>query len=242
MAEVLGIWDSNGQSLDRRCQVNLMEIGIALRMYSESDVLGRYPPLSPVPGRLWIDENHNYLEIIPDLTVNVCPLHPDTQQFQLLGDTWRNPSEEAIEAWFNDTSYFYLGYVVRDDSDVAIFAEGYLRTLKGEGNFEDDLRYRLPNGNSIVSGFSGYVAFRLSEQAARYGVGDHASPAEYERARERIPIVIERPGNHERPGGNVLYLDGHVEFIQYPGKWPMTEKTIGILNELDALGHNPRAN
>jgi len=36
-------------------------------------------------------------------------------------------------------------------------------------------------------------------------------------------------------GGNVLFMDGHVEFMRYPGKWPMTEETVEILESLDAL-------
>ena len=50
--------------------------------------------------------------------------------------------------------------------------------------------------------------------------------------------MIERLGNHKPEGGYVLYLDGHVEFVRYPGKWPMTKTTIGLLRELDALGAN----
>ena len=50
-----------------------------------------------------------------------------------------------------------------------------------------------------------------------------------------IPVMIERPENHAPFGGNVLYLDGHVEFIRYPGKWPMTDQSIAIFESLDAL-------
>ena len=33
---------------------------------------------------------------------------------------------------------------------------------------------------------------------------------------------VVRDFNHVPGGGNVLYMDGHVEFIKYPGKFPMT--------------------
>ena len=49
-----------------------------------------------------------------------------------------------------------------------------------------------------------------------------------------IPVIIERPGL-QKGGSNVLFLDGHVEFIAYPGKWPMTEKFIKALESLDEL-------
>ena len=40
---------------------------------------------------------------------------------------------------------------------------------------------------------------------------------------------------------SLKYRDGHVEFMAYPGEWPMTETTMAILNELDALGPESRA-
>ena len=53
-------------------------------------------------------------------------------------------------------------------------------------------------------------------------------------AATKIPVFIERIDNHVPTGGNVLFLDGHVEFMPYPGNWPMSETTVQILNELDA--------
>jgi len=41
-------------------------------------------------------------------------------------------------------------------------------------------------------------------------------------------VMWEWPTNHGG-AGNVLYLDGHVEFVPYPGKFPMTEKFINEL-------------
>jgi prepilin-type processing-associated H-X9-DG protein len=37
--------------------------------------------------------------------------------------------------------------------------------------------------------------------------------------------------NHVPGGSNVLYMDGHAEFIKYPGKAPITP-LIGALNGL----------
>jgi prepilin-type processing-associated H-X9-DG protein len=35
--------------------------------------------------------------------------------------------------------------------------------------------------------------------------------------------------NHVPGGANVLYMDGHVEFISYPGKEPVTRNMAGII-------------
>jgi prepilin-type processing-associated H-X9-DG protein len=49
--------------------------------------------------------------------------------------------------------------------------------------------------------------------------------------------MIERyPNGHEPPSGNVLYLDGHIEWIQWGEKWPMTPEAMDVLLALDALG------
>ena len=55
-----------------------------------------------------------------------------------------------------------------------------------------------------------------------------------------IPILWDKPStnaknfSHHRggkPGGNVLYLDGHVEFINFGEKFPMTETMARLLEE-----------
>ena len=47
--------------------------------------------------------------------------------------------------------------------------------------------------------------------------------------------MIDRPDQHVPGGGNVLYMDGRVEYRKY-GEWPMTDETLGLLYEIDALG------
>ena len=47
-----------------------------------------------------------------------------------------------------------------------------------------------------------------------------------------IPVIWEWPSNHGN-GGNVLYLDGHVEFVSYPGRFPMTKPFIKALGEIE---------
>lgn len=50
-----------------------------------------------------------------------------------------------------------------------------------------------------------------------------------------IPVVVEWPGHHRR-GGVVTFLNGHTEYMTYPGKFPMTKEFIEGLRSLDALG------
>ena len=38
-------------------------------------------------------------------------------------------------------------------------------------------------------------------------------------------------GGLSTAGGNVIYMDGHLEYIEYPGKFPMTETMARLLDE-----------
>ena len=64
------------------------------------------------------------------------------------------------------------------------------------------------------------------------------NPLAWQKAAKSIPIMIERPGFHG-DGGHVLFMDGHVEFCLYPGKFPMTVDFIEGLQSLDLLDKYP---
>lgn len=78
-------------------------------------------------------------------------------------------------------------------------------------------------------------AYRLREGVERYLMGNINDAAETVQAQSELPIVFEfiTPDagsfNHVPAGGNVLYLDGHVEFIRYPGKHPINRAFTAII-------------
>jgi prepilin-type processing-associated H-X9-DG protein len=74
---------------------------------------------------------------------------------------------------------------------------------------------------------------RLREGIERFFITDIQNPVAGVEASASVPLLIERPGNHVPFGGNVLFMDGHVEFIRFGTKWPMTDRAIGILQALD---------
>jgi prepilin-type processing-associated H-X9-DG protein len=39
--------------------------------------------------------------------------------------------------------------------------------------------------------------------------------------------------NHVPGGSNVLYMDGHVEFVKYPGPPPITKECAGFMHLFD---------
>ncbi|MCH7959918.1 MAG: hypothetical protein IID08_07300 [Candidatus Hydrogenedentes bacterium] len=71
-----------------------------------------------------------------------------------------------------------------------------------------------------------------------YTKGDSLTSFERATRRERnsnlTPLAVELPTNHGS-GGNVLYADGHVEYLDYPGKYPMSKAFIEALTAVDTL-------
>ena len=83
-----------------------------------------------------------------------------------------------------------------------------------------------PGGVGLqISGSSGVgsdTIFRLREGVERFMITDINNPAGSAKAQSSIPLMWDRVAvnpegfSHIPGGGNILYLDGHVEFIKYP--------------------------
>jgi prepilin-type processing-associated H-X9-DG protein len=166
------------------------------------------------------DKQEIYPEYLTDPRILICPSEPDAAQ-------WIAKKEDAID----DEAYFYLGYAVTSDNDVATYCTEYKQCV-GKGKVLDgDLS--VPTGTGSCGGD---VLLQLKEGVQRFFITDINNPASVKMQFCSIPVLIERPENHGSVGGNVLFIDGHVEFMRFPGQWPMTEKTIAALKELDAMG------
>ena len=73
--------------------------------------------------------------------------------------------------------------------------------------------------------------YRLKEGIERFFITDINNPAGSTQAQSTLPTLSDwanyksggnSPFNHLPGGSNVLYLDGHVSFIKYPGMWPVS--------------------
>lgn len=74
--------------------------------------------------------------------------------------------------------------------------------------------------------------FRLREGIERFLITDINNPGATARAQSNLPIMWDTVTtgvaggvdfNHVPGGANVLYLDGHVKLIKYPGSFPVTK-------------------
>jgi len=81
----------------------------------------------------------------------------------------------------------------------------------------------------------GQVVYRLREGIERFFITDINNPAASSRAQSEIWVLHDNTANeaiammnHIPGGGNVLYLDGHVAFIRYPGETPFSRAWMAL--------------
>ena len=94
---------------------------------------------------------------------------------------------------------------------VAAAADGDARVDQGIGNGGGDTVYRLREG------------------IERFLITDINNPARAAQAQSTVWVMLDALStevnnyNHVPGGSNVLFMDGHVEFIKYPGDQPVSE-------------------
>jgi len=74
-----------------------------------------------------------------------------------------------------------------------------------------------------------FSVYRLREGIERFFIRDINNPAASTLAQSELSVMSdwissdmsdENQFNHVPGGCNVLYMDGHVEFLRYPAQWP----------------------
>jgi prepilin-type processing-associated H-X9-DG protein len=162
-------------------------------------------------------------EIFPEYLTDVHVLRcPGSAPHALIAPPWKADD-------VTDESYFYLGWAVTTEEEGLALLEAY-ESLKLS---ERDADIEVGEGKGNVGG---KVFFRLREGIERFLITDINQPAAPPNLQSKIPLIWDRLGNHMPDGGNVLYMDGHVEFVKYPGKFPMTERFMTALEALADSG------
>ncbi len=197
------------------CARNLQLIHNALVMYANEN-LGYYPPPSTEHGRVMLPSRALHPEYIVDTDVFVCSDRRDGEE---------PPAPPADD--FDDESYAYLSHALLNEDQGMAYVESLRRAWTNGGTVDDDVPLA---GDERL--------WRLRLGVERLLAADPLNPEEVEVLPARIPVLVEWPGHHASPGGNVLYLDGHVEFVPYPGPFPMSPAFIEALQAL--AGWNPR--
>jgi prepilin-type N-terminal cleavage/methylation domain-containing protein/prepilin-type processing-associated H-X9-DG protein len=184
-----------------------------------------------------------YPEYLNDWNVLICPSSPTGETALKIwdeGDTlsthWEpvppftnNGIVEPCEVF--EHPYVYLGWAV--DSDAL------LRQMAAEGNLEGLEQEARDLGEAVEAGNVGLVDedwqldepiggvsvfYRLREGIERFFITNINSPAGSSKAQSEIAVMWDTISGHEvshfnhPPGGcNVLFMDGHVQFVRYGG-------------------------
>jgi len=95
----------------------------------------------------------------------------------------------------------------------------------------EDIELGLPSGAKKT-------VYRLREGIERFFITDINNPGASTQAQSELAVMSdtisndssdENAFNHIPGGSNVLYMDGHVEFLRYPGKWPVSPLAAGVM-------------
>jgi len=136
----------------------------------------------------------------------------------------------------SDDSYIYLGWLIEKNAwldppeDLLV---AYVSALSpNPPRNDEDISFikSVADANNEIPAGTELTAYRLREGIERFLITDINNPAASARAQSEIAImwdvVIENAAefNHVPGGANVLYLDGHVEFLKYPGEFPVTRE------------------
>ena len=138
------------------------------------------------------------------------------------------------EADDGTVDYLYLGWLMPEivtgpDASLADLAVvlGYVYDFDDaaliDGITAEDIDVPFGSGSLQL--------MRFREGIERFLIQDINNPAATSQAQSTIGVMYDyisvTPGvtgefPHLPGGGNVLYMDGHVEFIRYPGEWPIS--------------------
>ena len=94
---------------------------------------------------------------------------------------------------------------------------------------DKDLSFTNDSGASVT-------VYRLREGIERFFISDINNPASSAKAQSEIPVQFDTISvdlsfyNHVPGGANVLYMDGHVEFLRYPSEHPATRAWAALMS------------
>lgn len=219
---VLAHWCFVAMERQNRMSALYYGIGVALHGYAEENG-GVFPPIDASRRRVCLPvgtiapryiNSEKYWRKVP--TEPYSTVSPETHE----GSAGRSGKAE-------DLYYYYSGYAVLSDDEAETLcrvlgedlpaktdANGNLMVGRGKGNLGADLIYRL-----------------------KLGTGKTLSTSEDESARieNRIPVMIPRSTSPYWRNRKmlVLYLDNHMEEVEYPGGFPVSERTQAAFRALE---------
>lgn len=241
------------------CASNLRQLGLCFKMYANEANGERFPSLQMFMGQNCDQKNTGvlmfsgramYPEYLTDARLLVC-LSDANGMAEYEGPRWRRPdglggsfqNGSFNPCLFDDLSYVYMPWAFKSHwiaematQDLSpfffnklqdIFLNQPPQALDSDWTFVDDTGEKR-------------TLLRIREGIERFFVEDINNPSRTNVSQSQVPVMFDKVStdvqefNHVPSGGNVVYLDGHVEFVKFPGQYPCSRAWAELLDALDA--------
>jgi len=202
---------------------------------------GDPPCQEPTNGSWFFHGPSVYPEYLSDATVLYCPSDADGVALFERG-RWNideDPENPIDPCRLDGLSYKYIGWALTkehfiitgtdenlDPSALGVNVDGGFFAavapiigVMDVSRFEDDIPFTKDSGEDMT-------LYRLREGIERFFISDINNPAASSRAQSELTLMFDEvtsiPSSfsHVPGGANVLYMDGHVEFLKYPSTFP----------------------
>ena len=231
------------------CANNVKQLGLVFGMYS-NEGNGRYPQLTNrcknfmmtdtrKPWMFVFNERAVYPEYLTDPNVLVCPSASQNADFLGPQGMWVDAQGHFDPDRLTDASYIYLGFLVQQSSDIhGVVMKFLMPNAQSAAPLNPDFKLGFidldqdvpPDSMSAPNGI-----YRLRAGIERFLITDINNPSASAKAASEIPAMWDQACtfnvanfNHVPGGCNVLYLDGHVEFVRFPGVFPVDKQTLAL--------------
>ena len=149
------------------------------------------------------------------------------------------PNDESVTDLLSATGTIindaFIGAINTEFGDILASANvSSGQVAQGESvtanNYDDDINADFDNDGSDET------LYRFREGIERFFITNINDPAASTEAQSTLPIMFDLVStdvgeyNHIPGGSNVLYLDGHVEFLRYPSEFPVTRVFATVIS------------
>ncbi len=247
------------------CANNLKQMGLMLKMYANESKGGLFPDQKlggrncPRSGfDAMFDGEQVYPEYLTDVSILTCPSSTGNEAVVIV-----DPATGVVNVCnIAAQDYMYLAWAIdvkgkllanaTDENSTQINKDTILGFMTPDGMaamLSISAGYNAWQANGDAAFFTGdlkgngnTVAWRLREGIERFYVTDINNPGASAKAQSEIFVVCDdisaaeiKYFNHVPGGGNVLYMDGHVEFVRYPGKSPVSRFYSSLMAAAQSL-------
>ena len=187
-------------------QNNMKQLGLVFKMYANEDPGERFPPLAPIDGAWVPDLRVLFPEYLtdPSVLITVTDEHSAEDLEKLNEALQAQPTDWETAHRIVARHFVYTGYALATPEDIRRFSEA--QSNRPKRALDED----LPTKDGEI--------YRLREGIERFFIININNAAQATREQSKIPILIENMftggPKHALSGVNILYLDGHVDFMR----------------------------